>query len=924
MKKFLLIILLISSVKLQAQEAVKIKGTISSGNELLSGISITVKDRSTGTSTNSKGEFNLSVSNMKLPFTIVVSGVGYEPQEVTIGSVNSTVNISLNASAILLNEVVSAATRVNQSILQSPVSIEKMTLKAIKENPSFTFYDGLQSLKGMEVVTSSITYKQVNTRGFNSTGNSRFLQLVDGVDNQTPGLNFAVGNLFGASDLDIESAEVIPGAASALYGPAAFNGLLYLHTKDPFKYQGLAVQVKTGLNHVGESFAEPKGLYDLGIRYAKAFNDRFAFKLNASYLTGEDWYANDFTDVSALTPASQRGADNPGRDALNIYGDEVSRSLPGIGLVTRTGYEEKDLMNYGVYSFKLNGALHYRLTNDLEAIYQYNFGRGTASYTGSSRFDLNNFVLQTNRLELKSSNFFVRAYMVGENSHDSYNTRSLAQFINRDWVQDMSGKTVAPAMADDTWFNRYAAAFNGTAPGVTAGNNAAARTFADQGRFLPGSASFDKAKDASIHTYGLNGAGVFSKSKFYHADGQYDFSKSIKVFELLVGGSMRKYEMFTNCSLFDDKTNKISIQEYGTFVQAGKKMLDDKLKLSASLRFDKNENFEGNFTPRFSGVYTVNNYHNFRASYQTGFRNPTPVDQFIHLNVGPITILGGAPNNSRGLNVYENSYTSASVNAFGSAVGAAIGGGTPPPVAIANNKDLLVKSNVAYIRPEQQKAFEVGYKGLINDKLLLDVNYYRSSYTDFILNTVVIQPTSPVLGADGKTNPAAAGEVASRAVKAFQLYTNAGDKVSADGLSLGLTYLLNQGYVIGGNITKSNFNLGNANQNNIAPFNTPEYSTNLTFGNSDLPKGLGFNLAWHWQSQFDWYGSFNGMVPGRVDAYSLVDAQVNKKLIGPGITVKLGASNIFNKHIRQSYGSPAIGAVYYVSLVFDKALNSQK
>ena len=909
------------SVHLFAQD-IKITGTITAAgtNEPLHGASITLKDKIAGTTTNATGAFTLSAGKVKLPFTIVITAIGYDQQEVVIMSAGQTVNASLAVKTFQLNEVVSSATRINQSILQSPVSIEKMSLKAIKENPSFTFYDGLINLKGMEAVTSSITYKQVNTRGFNTTGNSRFLQLVDGVDNQTPGLNFSVGNLFGASDLDVESVEVIPGAASALYGPVAFNGLLSIKTKDPFKYQGLAVQVKTGINHVGESFSNKRGLYDFAARYAKAFNDRFAFKINASYLTGTDWYANDYTDVNATVPAASRGPNDPARDALNIYGDEVSKNLPGIGVVSRTGYEEKDLMNYDVYSLKLNGSLNYRISNNLEAVYQYNYGRGTASYTGSSRFDLNNFVLQTQRLELKGSNFFIRGYMVGENSHDSYNTRSLGQFINRDWVQDLNGNTVAPSAADNTWFNRYAAAFNGSISGVAGSNATAARSFADQGRYLPGTAAFDAAKDASIHSYGVSGAGVFSQSKFYHADGQYDFTKAIKVFELLAGGSIREYKMFTNGSLFDDKTNRISIQEYGTFVQAGKKLLDDKLKLSASIRYDKNENFKGSFTPRFSGVYTVDKTSNFRASYQTGFRNPTPVDQFIHLNVGPITILGGAPNNSKGLNVYENSYTATSVNTFGAAVGAAIGAGTPPPAAIANNKNLLVKSNVAYIKPEQQKAFEFGYKGVVNDKLLIDVNYYHSSYTNFILNTVVIQPTNPVLGADGKPNIAAAGEVANRTVKAFQLYTNASDKVSAHGVSLGLTYLVGNSYVAGGNVTKSNFNLGSANANNIAQYNTPEYSTNMNFGNPNVSHNFGFNINWHWQSQFDWYGTFNGNRPGRIAAYSLFDAQVNKKIPLQNTTIKLGASNIFNKHISQSYGSPAIGGIYYVALVFDSPL----
>lgn len=703
MKRNLLLVLMLYAVNLFGQE-VKIRGDVSATdtNLALSNASVNIKNKVSGTTTNAKGSFTLNYKG-KLPIVIVVSAIGYESQEIQVTSEGQDIRVSLSAKTIMLNEVVTAASRVSQSILQSPVSIEKMSLKTIKENPSYTFYDGLQSMKGMEAVTSSITYKQVNTRGFNTTGNSRFLQLVDGVDNQTPGLNFAVGNLFGASDLDVESAEVIPGAASALYGPVAFNGLLYIHSKDPFAYQGLSFQVKTGVNHINDPATGSKEMNDVALRFAHAFNDRLAFKINVSYLKGVDWYANDYTDVSATTPVDQRGPGNPARDALNIYGDEVSRNLQGIGVVSRTGYEEKNLMNYDVYSLKLNGALHYRITNGLEAIYQYNYGVGTASYTGSSRFDLNNFVLQTHRAELKGSNFFLRSYVVTENSHDSYNTRSLAQFINRDWVQDLSGKVVAPNVADDTWFTRYAAAFNGTQAGITGNSHTAARTFADQGRFLPGSEAFDKSKDASIHNYGLSGAGVFSNSKFYHTDGQYDFSSAIKVFELLAGGSFRNYKMFTNGSLFDDKTNKIGIKEYGAFAQIGKKFFDEKLKLTASVRYDKNENFDGNFTPRFSGVYTVAKSHNFRASYQTGFRNPTPVDQFIHLNVGPITILGGAPNNSAGLNVYENSFTAASVNVFGPAVGAAIGGGTPPPVAISQNKDLLVKSNVAYIKPSSKK-----------------------------------------------------------------------------------------------------------------------------------------------------------------------------------------------------------------------------
>ncbi|ULQ55809.1 TonB-dependent receptor [Flavihumibacter rivuli] len=920
MKRLFTLFAFLITVQVQAQ-VFNLSGQITTEqNEPISNASLTVKDKLLGTVTNNKGQFNLAITKLKPPFTLVVSSVGFTEMEVQIDSTTTTINIQLQAKPAALGEVVTAATRMPENILRSPVTIEKMTLKSIRENASLTFYDGLQHLKGMEVVTSSLTYKQVNTRGFNSTGNSRFLQLVDGVDNQTPGLNFAVGNLFGSSDLDMESVELIPGSASALYGPMAFNGALLMHTKDPFKYQGLSLQAKAGVNHIGEDAVKPHGLYDVGLRYAKAFNNRFAFKLNASYLSGLDWYATNYTDISAQTPPDKRGPNNPGRDALNIYGDEVSRTIPGVGLVSRTGYEEKDLMNYDVYSLKLNGALHYRITNNLEAIYQYNYGRGTASYTGSSRFDLNNFELQTHRLELKGSQFFIRTYSVVENSNDSYNTRSLAQFINRTWVKDLNGNTVSADKADNMWFTRFESAFKGNISGVAANDYAAARGFADQGRLLPGTAAYEAAKETSIHNYGLSGAGVFSNSKFYNTEGQYDFSKAIKIFGLQAGANFRYYDMFTNGSLFDDKDQEITIKEYGAFIQANKSLLNERLKLTASLRYDKNENFDGYFTPRVAAVYEVARNHNVRASYQTGFRNPTPVDQFIHLNVGPITILGGAPKNSKDLNVYQNSFTAASVGAFGAAFGQAMANGKPYPVAVNENKHLLQKSEVAYIKPEKQQALELGYKGLFGNQLLVDINYNYSVYTNFILTTVVLEPQSDVYDENGDVNFDAANDLLSGKAHAYQLYTNAADKVSAQSLSAGLTYTTRSGYSLGGNITWAKFDIRDANPNNVPAFNTPEYSSNLTIGNSNLYRNFGFNLAWHWQDSFDWYGSFNGMRPGRIGAYSLVDLQFNKKLPKHNAMLKLGSSNLLNNRIYQAYGSPAIGAIYYVAITFEGLL----
>ncbi len=911
---FTLILVFIGTVTF----AQNISGTVTDAEtkKPLFGATVSVKGKLSGTITDSDGNFSFKTSQ-SFPFTLVISMVGYDRQEIDVKN-DAKINIALKTGSELLQQVVISASRVEENILKSPVSVEKMDIRQIQQSPSASFYDALLNVKSLDMVTSGLTYKQINTRGFNSTGNSRFLQLIDGVDNQSPGLGFSVGNLFGLSDIDVESVELIPGAASALYGPVAFNGMLMTKTKNPFDYQGLSVQTKFGINHINDDAVGVKPFTDVAVRYAKAFKNRFAFKLNASYLKGTDWHANNYTDIDPNTPANLRGDNNPGRNALNIYGDEVAQTIEGIGRVSRTGYEEKSLVEYDIYSTKLSGALHYKITEGLEAIYQINYSQGVGNYTGSSRFCLKDFNLTQNRIELRGSRFFIRAYSTAEESTDAYNSRSLGQLINRTWVKDLSGNTVAPNVADATWFNRYTAAYKGNVNGVSAASHAAARAFADQGRLVPGTAEFETQKQKYIDTKGLQGAGVLSNSKLYHVDAQYDLSDLTKVVNVLVGGSFRKYDMETNGTLFEDLVNKVRVNEYGVFLQANKSLLSNKLKLTASARYDKNENFDGSFTPRASAVFSPSDKHNFRASYQTGFRNPTVPDQYIKLNVGPIIILGGAPANSVGTGAYDNSFTAASVGAFASGFSADLAKGVAFPTAVANNKDKLVKSNVAYIKPEQTKGFEFGYKGLFGDKLLVDVNYYHSSYNNFLINQVVIKPKNSQVLANGAINIAAAQEILGGSTQAYQLYTNAADKVAAQGATLGLTYFLPQNYRLGFNTTWSDFSILDANPNNIPAFNTPKWKTNLTVGNAKLTENLGFNVAWHWQSSFDWYSTFNENRPGTIPAYSVIDAQVSYRVPSIKTTVKLGGNNIGNTYISQAFGSPGVGALYYVSLVFDE------
>ncbi len=243
--------------------------------------SIIIKGTTIGTLSDSLGNFSL-VLHQKLPIILTITSIGYEPQEIEIKNFNAKISVQLTTQTFIANEVVVTSSRQQEKLLRSPVTIEKLDIRALKESPSPSFYDALANVKGVQLTTSSLTFKVPNARGFNIPNNFRFMQLVDGVDMQAATLGVPLGNAIGPTELEIQSVEITPGAASALYGMNAINGMANLLTKSPFQYQGLSVYQKTGVNHVDGIDRPTSILTETAIRFAKAYN-KFAFKINASY-----------------------------------------------------------------------------------------------------------------------------------------------------------------------------------------------------------------------------------------------------------------------------------------------------------------------------------------------------------------------------------------------------------------------------------------------------------------------------------------------------------------------------------------------------------------------------------------------------------------------------------------------------------------
>jgi outer membrane receptor protein involved in Fe transport len=979
-------ILLIQVVQAQS---VTVSGTVNDSRtqETLAGVSISVKGKVAGTITDTKGNFSLTTST-PTPFTLVFSSVGYASQEMEITDNKSDIKISLEEQAILGQEVVVAASRVEESVLQSPVTIEKMDVRTIRETPAANFYDALANLKGIDMNTQSLTFRSVNTRGFNANGQVRVVQMVDGMDNQAPGLNFSVGNISGLSELDVAGIEVLPGAASALYGPNAVNGIILMSSKNPFQYQGLSAQAKLGVMHVDGRQRSASPLYDMSVRYAKAFNNKLAFKVNLSWLKANDWQAQDYRNQNPAADGSLNtnlDRTNPAYNGINVYGDEnnqnlitIANSMVAAGVlpsqalalvpnttVSRTGYTENDLVNYNTESLKLGGALHWRINDNLEAIVQGNWGTGTTVYTGADRYYIKGFSLGQYKLELKGSNFFVRGYTTRENSGDSYAAGILANLMNEAWKPSQ------------LWYPQYVGAYLAALGGGQSADAAhlTARNLADQGRYAPGSSDFNQTSDVLTSTpigvgqggRPLGGARFLDKTNLYHAEFMYNFSKQITFAEFIVGGNFRQYDLNSEGTLFarDENNKEFNINEYGGYIQGSKKLIKDHLKLTASIRYDKNQNFDGQWSPRASAVYTFLNDHNFRLSFQTGFRIPTTQDQYIDLLTPQARLVGGLPFFRNRYNMNSNPvYRVEDVTAFGAAfqstatsaatisqaqqiVTAQVQAGQIPNepaaiqaavqqtvvgIALQTNAGNLKPYQFNDFQPERVQSYEVGYKGLIANKLFVDVYYYLNNFKNFIGSQVLLQsnigivnnqPTaiSP-LGLIGLGTPPSG--LSTRNV--YSLPVNRPETIRSQGWGMTLNYALPRNFSIGGNVAYNDLSNEDELGSFQAAFNSPRYRFNLQFGNREVVKNLGFNVTYRWQESFVWQSSFVQQIVSanrlsEIPAFGTFDAQVSYKIPSLKSIVKVGGSNIFNRYYTQAWGNPSVGGLYYISLFFDEFLN---
>ena len=946
MRKLLPFLLLLFTFSAIAQ--IQIKGKIIDGlsNETLIGATVIIKESGKGTSTNFDGEYSI-IYKGKLPTILSISYLGYKSLEIEVNSQNPKA-IKLFADSKNLKEVKVVDSRITQKQKEAALTVESLDMIAIKETPSANFYDGLGALKGVDITAASLGFKVINTRGFNSTSPVRSLQIIDGVDNQSPGLNFSLGNFLGSSELDIQRVEIIQGASSAYYGPNAFNGVISMETRNPFMQPGLSIQYKFG----------SRNLFENSVRLAEKFQNKkgediFAYKINVSYMQAHDWEADNMAAVDGTTPA-----DNPGGyDAINRYGDEDTDgnlndvrdnfnlnyfTHPGLGKFHRTGYMEKDIVDYNTKNFKAQSSLHFMLTPKTELIYALNYSTGTTVYQGDNRFSLKNIQFWQNKLEIRQKDkFFIRAYRTEEDAGDSYDAVFTAlklqeynQVDNQEWYTAYKNNWKDNFSWDDVNFEYlmqldsmdfntgsfyYSYLINETAytqneftnicdsvlnanTDLIIANHGTVRDLTDleSNRLVPGTEEFKAALEdiTSKTAYLHGGTGFYDKSALNHIHGEY-FLLNNNFEKIKIGANFRQYTPDTKGSLFMDTATMITNNEAGIYMGFEKK--GDDGSFSTTFRYDKNENFDLNFSPAMSLVLKPSEKDIIRFSFSSAIRNPTLSDQYLFYNVGRAILIGNLE--GHGENYGENLVTVQSlINYY---------------LPAQLSKDSLEFFSVSPIKPEKAQSFEVGYRSTFFNKVYLDANYYYSKYTDFIGYQIGVK-----FDTIGNSN-ADAYDISMPSIQAYRMAANAQSTVTTQGASIGMNYYLSPNITLNGNYSWNKLNKEGEDDPIIPAYNTPEHKYNLGVVGRDIHlsatknilRDFSFSINYKWVEEFIFEGSpqFTGIVP----TYDLVDMQISKKLQQLNATIKVGSSNLLNNMHYEVYGGPYIGRMTYCSLLFD-------
>ena len=966
MKRILSMIAVLFSTIIFAQTTVT--GSVTDeNNNPIPGANV-VADATTGTVADFDGNFSLSVDQMP-PFSITVSSVGFDSVTLSVTASNLNFNVQLTESQNLLDEIVVSASRIAERLFESPVTIEKFDYKDIAQSTGADFYSSLEGLKGVQINSGGLFLQQVNTRGFSTIYNNGFVQLVDGMNNEAPGLGFSAGNLLGIHELDIQSVELMPGAASALYGANATKGILFMNSKNPFDFPGVSATYRHGFT--SQEAAGDNAYYDFAFRAANKFSDKFAAKITVSYQEGEDWYAVDYRDINHLdgryidgSVEAQNPRDFPDYDGVNVYGDIGQRfdmtgafraavipSLVSQGLlspagaaqvnyifanlspnffgnyqINASGYNEVDLIDNRASSFKTDIAFHYKPTEDSELILNSKIGSGNTMLHATNRNMLKNFGLQQHKIEYKNKNLGLRFYHTAENSGNTHDVSALGAVMTIAQPGGLNAYfgnyilnyfTNLPSVVDPNpivglntmiYYAQFGYTLNDIiGKGGDLGVHAGARAAADANMLVPGSAAWNTAYERAVN----NGIDVFAGGAGILDTSQSNsFEADYNLQDLVEGVDIIVGASYRDYILRSNGTLFTDYTDPIEFTDMGLYAQAQKDIMGGAVKLTGSMRYDK--SEFFEGTVTPRIGALIFLSENQNLRVSyqtgfqNPAAQDQYIGLDiGQAVLMGSSPDN--VDRFNMRLRGASGNSF-NVTGNQVKMNSYTAASVQAGAPVAA-GDLGNVGPQNVKSFDLGYR-INGKKTALDINAYYTKWDNFISAVNVI---TPLYGS--ASNMMGLYALSQGDFKVFSYDANTDEIVNTYGVSAGFeTNILNT-FDLSGTYSYNKMQFDNPNSDYESGFNTPENRVVLTLGSAKLAENFSFNVTAKYHDNFMWEQS--GFQDAMIPARTTFDASMNFELPSMNSRVKVGGTNLGGEEYFMMAGSGAIGSQFYVGFTIN-------
>ncbi len=340
---YILAFVLWNAYSVVAQDFGSLTGKVKTEDgEILFGANIIVKgpaiEGTRGAITNDRGNYRID----RLPpsiYEITISYIGYETivatgVEVRAGK-SMTQDFKLTAVTLIGQQVVVSASRKQEKALDAPASIATVDASEIKNREVLTMSEYVKTLPGVDYAQTGISQGSMVVRGFNSVFSGALLTLVDNRIARIPSLRLNAYDLIPLTSDDIERIEIVLGPGSALYGPNSANGVMHIITRSPFGSEGNTISISGGQRSVRK----------LSLRHASSLNNKIGIKISGGYVATHDWEYVDSFEVEArgFNPRDYSTERTTGEFRLDFRPTDELTLIGTVGYSKMSGLQQTDL-----------------------------------------------------------------------------------------------------------------------------------------------------------------------------------------------------------------------------------------------------------------------------------------------------------------------------------------------------------------------------------------------------------------------------------------------------------------------------------------------------------------------------------------------------------------------------------------------------